>query len=143
MRRLFVLAVVLLAACGDDPVVNVPETMGVVATFPTHGSVDIATDTQAYVYFSHPVRDAGAVQTALTLQCVGAPPCSTPSASACTAQPAVSVTVSADRYSARVNPGQPLAATMCYALVISAGIASADDNVSALPSELRTAFQTR
>jgi hypothetical protein len=141
--RFCAIALLALAACGNDPAVIVPEVMSVVGVFPTAGAADVPTNVQPYVYFSHPIADPSAAASLITIECVGAPPCLTPDASKCSGSPAVQTTIAADRFSARVVPSSALNPSTCFAIVIGAGIVADAANVGALPTTLRSPFQTQ
>lgn len=120
-----------------------PEVLTVLHVQPTHGSVDISTQVQPYVYFSHPVADTAAAGSRLRLGCLGGPPCSSPNTGACSAAPSVSVVFGADAQVARLVPATSLQAATCYVVIVESQIEAAGGEVGPLPVEIRAAFQTR
>ncbi len=133
---------VSLGACGQ-PELIVPDIMSIVAILPSGGSVNISTDVQPAVYFSHPAADAEQVKSSLHLTCLGSPPCTAPTADACgaAAVDAVQSYESANQLG-RLAPASQLDSNMCYAFVIDKGVAAEDSAVGSLPVQIRAVFQT-
>ena len=142
-RRLAsILLLVGAAACGD-PTIVVPEVLGIVTVLPSHGATDIATDVQALVYFSSPLKDTTAAARELTMECLGTPPCSSPVTSGCPADPAVSAAVTFElNQVAHIAPDATLWRNTCYGINVGAGIEAADKDVGPLPLEVHSAFET-
>jgi len=129
----------VLAACGDPEIV-VPDVLSV-TIMPAHGSIDISRDVEVLAYFSHPVADPAAAADQMSLQCLGAPPCSAPS-STCTGTTETTVTFEANAQSAHLAPTVSLLATTCYRVSVGKGIKAGDPNVADLPVDITPVFVT-
>ncbi len=135
-------ATLTLGSCGD-PAVVVPETLAVVTILPTHGASDVVADVVPLVYFSQSVGDTAAAAAAVDLACLGAPPCSSPTAATCVA-PLIAVTFEDARAQvATITPSAPLLDDTCYAIVVGEGIEAQDSDIGPLPVEVRSSFKTR
>lgn len=137
----FVMGVV--AGCGDPQIV-VPQVLSVVTILPSQGSTDITPTVEGLIYFSHPLASPETLADHVSLNCLGAPPCSQPDATSCATQ-AAQVTLSYDStaFVVHVLPQAPLAASTCYQYVVGAGLTSSEKNVAPLPGEVDSSFQTR
>jgi hypothetical protein len=142
-RRL--VSVVLLAgvaACGD-PTIVVPEVLSVVTVLPSHGATGVGIDVQPLIYFSSPLKDTTAAARALSLDCLGTPPCASAAGQGCLADPVVASTVTFEvNQVAHIVPDPALQGNVCYAINIAAGIDAADSDIGPLPLDIRSAFET-
>jgi len=136
-----VLVLSCAAACGDPEIV-VPDVLSV--TFlPPQGSIGISTDMEALVYFSHAIQTPTAVQGALSMVCLGSPPCAAENGQGCSADPTVATTITFElNQVAHVKPNQLLTANTCYSIRAAAGVEANDKNVGPLPVDFHSAFQT-
>lgn len=131
-----------LVGCGDFEIV-VPDVLSA-EVVPTHGSVEVSRDVEIFVYFSAPVADREAALDDIELQCLGAPPCQTPSSSACSVRfPVLTRSFDGPNQTARLVPDTSLQANTCFVVRVQAGIEAADVDVGAIPAEIRSSFQTR
>jgi hypothetical protein len=142
-RKLVVVTLLVgVAACGDPSIV-VPEALSIVTVLPSHGATGIATDVDALVYFSSPLKDTTAAGHMLSIDCLGAPPCNSPTASGCVGTTTVASTASFEiNQVAHVVPDAVLLKNTCYEINIGAGIEAADSNIGPLPVDVRSAFET-
>ncbi|MEM6532434.1 MAG: Ig-like domain-containing protein [Myxococcota bacterium] len=141
IRPLIVLGALVGAGCGDFEIV-VPGTLSAVIA-PAHGSVEVSRDVEIFVAFSDPVSDADQALDDIVLQCLGAPPCQTPTASTCTAEFPVAAGAFVDsNQTARLTPDSRLQANTCFVVTVQAGIESSDQDVGPVPTALRSSFQT-
>lgn len=144
VRRSSIAAVTTLGllACGD-PEIIAPETVAVVTILPTHGASDVEPDIIPLVYFSTPIGDTAGAAAAVKLTCLGAPPCSSPTAATCVTPVATVVFEDARSQVATIRASAPLLDDTCYAIVVGSGIEAADADVGPLPVEIRSSFKTR
>lgn len=141
IRTFIVLGALLGTACGDFEIV-VPGTLSAVIA-PAHGSVEVGRDVEIFVAFSDPVSDADSALDDIILECLGAPPCQTPNASACTTdRPVVEGAFVDSNQTARLTPDTRLQPDTCYVVTVEAGIESSDQDIGPVPTALRASFQT-
>lgn len=132
-----------VAACGD-PEIIVPDILLVITVLPAHGSADISVDVEALVYFSHAVADTTGAAASLSVECLGDPPCATPTSPGnCPATTAATVVFEPNGQTAHIVPDAALAGNTCYAVVIAQGIEASDAEVGPLPVDIRSSFYTR
>lgn len=142
MRWYLALLLALALGCGE-PTVVFPEVL-VVTLAPSHGSVDIALDVEVLAAFSHEVDEAAPLAASLSLECLGAPPCSAPDASVCvTSQVATNIAYDAASQVARMVPQASLASNVCHVVLVRAGVAAKSSEVGALRTDVRAVFLTR
>ncbi len=134
------------AGCGE-PTILIPDTMRVIAVAPSHGTVNVSVDVNAFMFLSHEPQSPTDAAAAVTIRCLGTPDedraCNAPLALGCPAvQTASSVYESGGGF-IRVAPSAPLQANTCYVVSITEGVEAADANVGPLPVTVRSAFQTQ
>lgn len=145
MRSISYAAVLTLAfgslSCGDFEII-VPDVLSATVV-PSHGSTEVSPDVEVFVFFSTPVADADAALDDIELECLGAPPCQQPTASACTVEfPALSRSFDGPNQTARLVPNTSLQTNTCFVVRVQEGIEAADPNVGPFPAEVRSSFQT-
>ncbi|MEM6559054.1 MAG: hypothetical protein AAF605_04640 [Myxococcota bacterium] len=141
MKRVWLLATLFVAGCGDFEIV-VPETLSATIV-PQHGSIEVSPDVEIFVFFGQSVLEPNDAIDDIELRCVGGPPCQQPVASACnTPLPVVRGSFDAVGQTARLLPTEPLQSDACFVIAIEAGIEAEDEDTGPFPAEVRSSFQT-
>jgi hypothetical protein len=141
VRSVLVGLVVLFGSACGDPEIIVPELLAV-DILPSHGAVEISVDVEALAIFSHDVADTATAAQAISLECLGSPPCASPTSPGGCPATSATVTFESNNKVARVAPNAQLARNTCYAIVIAQGVEAQDANVGPLPADIRSSFYT-
>ena len=140
-----ILSMFVAASCGE-PTLIIPDTMRVISVAPSHGSINVSVDVNAFVFLSHDPALADDAAAAVEMRCLGTPEpergCNAPVAAGCPGTLRTSALFESGGSSVRVIPDTALQADTCYVLTVSQGIEAAEANVGGLPATVRSAFQT-